>query len=125
MIKSIGFLISFLFCLFSAVIIDAGDSSHSVFENRVHDGHLCLRNSEWDAVKNINIKITFKQLQKSASYNLKIYDNNDMKLTIKDSGFSGNRPSGEAILVAGKALVTKNVEIEENYAIDVLDNAET
>ncbi|MGA1871745.1 MAG: hypothetical protein ACMUJM_24730 [bacterium] len=28
---------------------------------------------------------------------------------------------GEAILVAGRVLLTKNIEIEENYAIDVLD----
>ncbi len=54
---------------------------------------------------------------------MKIYDNYDMKLVLRDSNLTKSDSPGEAILVAGRALITKNIQINENHAIDVLDGA--
>jgi len=68
------------------------------------------------------IKLTSKQLKQSISYDIKIFDNRDAQLKIIGPGINMSNLPREAILVSGCALVTKNIQIEENHAIDVLDS---
>lgn len=106
-------LILVLIYLFSSFSVHAADISKSSFEARVHDGHLCPRNSAWFSAKNFVMN----------GSEIKILDNGDARLIFKNVSKAGDGSTSEAILVAGRALLTKNIQIEENYAIDVLDTA--
>jgi len=117
------FLTSFLLAIFSVSISFATDNPTSIFESRVHEGHLCARGSAWINTKNLVLEVSSKDIGVSASYDTKIYENHDMKIILKDSSLTKGDSPGEAILVGGRALLIKNIEIEENYAIDVLDGA--
>lgn len=119
----ISILVSIILMCFTAPICIAGESLTSNFESHVHDGHLCARGSAWASTKSMVLNVLSKGMQISASYDIKIYANRDMKLIIQDPQLIKGDSPGEAILVAGRALLTKNIEIKENNAIHVLDGA--
>jgi len=114
---------SMLLVVSSVSISFAADNATSIFESRVHDGHLCARDSAWINSKNMVLVVSSEDMDFSASYDSKIFENHDMKLILKDPSLTKGNSPGEAILVAGRALLIKNIEIEEKYAIDVLDGA--
>ncbi len=123
MTKVKAIIISICCAIFASSFSFAADAPVSNFESRAHDGHLCARGSVWVNAKNILLNVSSKEMGVSGSYDSKIFENHDMKLTLKDPKLIKGEAPGEAILVAGRALLTKNIEIEENYAIDVLDGA--
>ncbi len=123
MANIIVFPVAVLLSIFSATISFAADKAQSAFEARVHEGHLCAKSSSWLKTKNIILKVSSDKLKLSSSMEMKIYDNYDMKLVLKDSNLTKSDSPGEAILVAGRALITKNIQINENHAIDILDGA--
>lgn len=106
-------LISFFFYLLSSHFVHAADIPRSAFEARVHDGHLCPRNSAWFSAKTIMMNAA----------EMRIIENGDARITFHDASKAKDRSSSEVILIAGQALLTRNIEIEANYAIDVLDAA--
>ncbi len=123
MTKNKLLIISVCCAIFITSFSFAADAPTSSFESRVHDGHLCARGSAWVNAKNVKLNVSSKVMGVAGSYDSKIFENHDMRLTLKDSELIKGETPGEAILVAGRALLTKNIEIEENYAIDVLDGA--
>ena len=115
------FLVSLhLIFLFLAVSY-AADNLKSEFSSRVHEGHLCAKGSSWFKAKNIYLEMSSVELKLSTSYDMKIYDNNDMTLRLKHSKLTSGDLPGEAILLAGRALLIKNINTKENYAIDIID----
>lgn len=101
----------------------AEQSAPSPFESRVHEGHLCPGNSAWASVRDFKVVVRSPG-QPSAALELQLFDNHDMHAVFLE-GFDFHADTSspaEAFLIEGRALLTKNIQIEENYAIDVLDS---
>jgi hypothetical protein len=112
-----------LFCLSIAFVCCSSANADSAFEGRVHEGHLCSRNSPWLSVRDFSLRLELKAKDTldQLSWTLQHQENGDAHLLKLDGVFSAAEGPTEAMLIGGRALLTRNIQIEEHYAIDVLD----
>jgi hypothetical protein len=112
----------FLF-IFGLLLFCSKATSASSFENRLHEGHLCPRNSLWFSARDFTLKLEAKETQESPSWVLQLLENDDTLLKVKGIVSPKDNAEAEVILIAGRVLITKNIEMQENHVIDVLDGA--
>lgn len=110
-INKIKFQSVILILLTCTVLIGCAASN---FENRAHDGHLCSKNSKWFSARNF----TLNNDDNTPSIVVQQLAHSDTRLLIEDSE---KKEFKEALVISGKALLTKDIPAEENYAIDIVD----
>lgn len=115
------FLIEWFLCTFIVFLCCTAAISGSSFEHRVHEGHLCARNSKWYSARDFTLKLEQKGIQGNPSFTVQLMENDDMHIKLDGLVPTVDGSSGEAILIAGRVLLTRNIQIQENYAIDILD----